>query len=404
MDRRFIDQVYEGIALERSRRAPPEHFPALGPIPPGRYSDRRFFELEHEFLWTKTWLYACHGDQLPDAGSYLLWSKTGSQILFVRAQDGNIRAFYNSCSHRGGPLVDHEQGTSGSGFTCPYHGWAYDLEGRLRGVRERRDFGDIDFACLGLVPVRCERLGNWVFVNEDPQAPPLLKSLGPFVSHMQQFDPDTVRHVESYGYDIECNVKLMLEAFLEVYHLKTVHPGTVERFLDHRGTHIVLWPDGHSLMVTPNRDPEWVDPGSVGMDEFPGVSELPVRTNVSYNVFPNLVTPLSASGIPFLCLWPTGPTSMRIDCHWFAADNGEDKRHPQWDVRISNFNRILGEDIEIVPRLQKTIAAKAFRGSHLSYQERRIYHWHEELDRRVGVERIPADLRVKPCLADWVER
>jgi phenylpropionate dioxygenase-like ring-hydroxylating dioxygenase large terminal subunit len=404
MDRRFIDQVNEGIARERSRRAPPEDFPLLGPIPPGRYSDRRFLELETEHLWKKSWLYACHSDELPGPGSFLLWSKTGTQILIVKAKDDRVRAFYNTCSHRGSPLVDAERGSRESGFVCPYHGWAYDLEGRLRGVRERRDFTDIDRACLGLVPVRCECLGNWVFVNEDHGAPPLLESLGPFVSHMQQFDPGRIRHIESYGYDVECNVKVMLEAFLEVYHLNVVHPDTVERFLDHRGTLIILWPQGHSLMVTPNRDPEWVDPGTVGLAEFPGVGELPVRNNISYNVFPNLVTPVSTSGIPFVNLWPTGPASMRIDCHWFAADTGEGERHPQWDVRIENFNRILGEDMALVPKVQKSMGTKGFRGARLSYQERRIYHWHEELDRRIGVERIPAELRVKPCLADMIER
>ena len=196
----------------------------------------------------------------------------------------------------------------------------------------------------------------------------------------------------------------MLEAFLEVYHLKTIHRDTVNRFLEYRATNIILWPDGHSLMVTPNRNPEWVDPGTVGMVEFPNVSELPIKTNVSYNIYPNLVTPVASTGIPFLTFWPSGDRTMRVDCHWFAPDACEDERHPLWDQRIRNFDKILQEDIELAPQIQRSMESPGFKEIRLSYQERRIYHWHEELDRRIGADRIPQELQVKPRLSGMIDR
>ena len=404
MDQSFIDRVYEGFEYERSRKGPPEKFAALPPIPAGRYTDPEFLDLERQYLWQKSWLYACHTDEIPQVGSYLQWSKTGSPILIVRTTQDQVRAFYNTCRHRGSPLVTDSSGRVNGGFTCGYHGWAYDLEGNLKGVRDRRDFPDLEFSCLGLVSVRCERLGCWVFINEDPKAESLSDSLGPVTQQWHQFDPDSIRHVESYGFDVECNIKVMLEAFFEVYHLQSTHPDTASRFLDHRATNIVLWPNGHSIMVTPNRNPDWVDPGTVGMKEFPNVSELPVRTNVSYNVYPNLVTPVAPTGIPFLTFWPTGSRTMRVDCHWFAPDWGEGGRHSLWDQRIRNFNRILQEDIELVPQIQRSMESRGFRGVRLNYQERRIYHWHEELDRRIGIERIHGHLRVEPRLAEMIER
>ena len=404
MDQSFIDRVYEGFDYERSRKGPPEDFPALPVIPGGRYTDPEFLELEQQHLWKKSWLYACHCDELPHKGSYILWNKTNSPILIVKGADEEIRAFYNTCRHRGGPLVTASSGEVSRGLTCVYHGWSYDLAGNLRAVPDQRDFTDLDRSCLGLVSVRCERLGSWIFINEDPQAEPLLQTLGPITGQLQQFDPENIRHVESYGFDVEANVKVMLEAFFEVYHLKNIHQDTANRFLEHRATRIILWPNGHSLMVTPNRNPEWVDPGTVGMLEFPRVSELPVKTNVSYNLFPNLVTPVAATGMPFLTFWPTGDRSMRVDCHWFAPDWGDGDRHPLWDQRIRNFNSILQEDLDLVPKIQRSLESPGFVGTRLNYQERRIYHWHEELDRRIGAERIPEHLRVAPRLSGMIER
>lgn len=403
MDQGFIESVYSRLDSERSRKGPPENFPSLPPIPGGRYTDPEFLALEREYLWKKSWLYACHLDELPEAGSYILWQKTGSPILIVRGKDAEVRAFYNTCRHRGGPLVKDERGSTKGGFTCGYHGWAYDLEGNLRGMRDRRDFVDLDFSCLGLITVGCERLGNWIFINEDPEAKPLLDSLGQIPSHMAQFDLDNTRHISSYSFDVDCNVKVLLDAFLEVYHLKSIHQDTVDRFLDHRGTTIMLWPHGHSLMVTPNRRPDWVDPGTLGMVDFPEVTELPVKTNVSYNVYPNLVTPVAGNGMPFINFWPKTDRTMVIECHWFSPDWGGGERHELWDKRIENFDRILEEDTQFAPQIQKSVESPGFKGIQLNYQERRIYHWHEELDRRIGIDRVPAHLRVKPMLSGFIE-
>jgi choline monooxygenase len=403
MDQCFIDRVDKGFEYERSRKEPPEDFPALPPIPGGRYTDPGFMELERQFLWKKSWLYACHMDEIPRVGSYMLWDKTGSPILIVRTGNDGVRAYYNTCRHRGGPLVDGPTGDVKGGFTCKFHGWAYDLEGNLKGVRDRRDFVDLDTNCLGLVTVGCERLGNWVFINEDPEADSLFETLGPITQHWQQFDPERIRHVVSYGFDVECNFKVMLEAFFEVYHLKSTHPDTVNRFLDHRATSIILWPNGHSLMVTPYRKADWVDPGTIGMKEFANVCELPARTNVSYNLYPNLVTPVAPTGMPFINFWPTSCRTMKIECHWFTPDWGEEERHPLWDQRIRNFNSILQEDMELAPYIQQSMESPGFKGSRLSYQERRIYHWHEELDRSLGAERVPSHLRIDPRLAGMIE-
>ena len=109
---RLTRRVLEGMEYETNRSGPPDDFPRLPRIPGGRYNDASFLESERRGLWKRTWLYACHSDELPRAGDFLLWQSTGAPILILRGRDLKIRAFYNTCRHRGAPLVKQAQGLS----------------------------------------------------------------------------------------------------------------------------------------------------------------------------------------------------------------------------------------------------------------------------------------------------
>lgn len=402
MDATTTRRIKDGLKFEAGRTKPPVGFPRLPDIPAARYVDPQFLKLEEQGLWKRSWLYAGHDGQVAEPGSWFLTRNTGTPILVVRDLQGGLRAFYNTCRHRGGPLVTDDAG-QGRGFVCGYHGWSYTLDGQLKSVRDKRDFVDLDFACRSLISVRCETLGGWIFINEDPDAPALIDSLGPLANELQQFELDNLMLVHSRGYDVACNVKVLLDVFLEVYHLKSIHQDTADRFLDHRGTTITLWPHGHSRMITPNRRHDWIDPGTRGMPELPGVTEIPRLNNTSYNIFPNIVMPPTATGIPMLVFWPRTANSMRIECHWFGPKMSAEDLSPLWEARIRNFERILFEDTQFAPQIQESIEGPGFKGIPLNYQERRIYHWNEEVDRRIGLNLVPAEMRVEQVLEDWVE-
>ena len=398
-----VARVNETMEFERGRKTPPEGFPHLPDIPGSRYVEKEFLALERERMWKRAWLFAGHTDQLPNPGSWFLTRNTGSPILVVRDLQGEVRAFYNTCQHRGAPLVKEDEGES-RGFVCGYHGWSYTLDGKLTAVRDKRDFVDLDFSCRSLVSVRCERLGSLIFINEDPEAETLLEHLGPMAKELDQYSLDTLRWVDSRSYEVPCNVKILLDAFLEVYHLKSIHQSTVDRFLDHRGMFVTLWPNGHSRMLTPNRRPDWTDPGTIGMPKIPTVTEVPAKNNVSYHIYPNFVMPASDSGIPLLQFWPTSDTSCRVVSSWIAPDHDPENPSPLWETRLSNWERILYEDLQFAPQIQESLESKGFRSMPLNYQERRIYHWHEELDRRIGLNQVPPESRVEQVLHEQVVR
>ncbi len=393
-----------GVAYERQRKSPPAGFPTLPDLPAGRYVDPEFLALEDRALWQRCWLYAAHSDQLPRPGSTLVVKRAGSGILLVRGRDGEIRAFYNTCQHRGAPLVREASGCVQGNLVCGYHGWTYDLEGHLVGVLEPRDFRGLDRSRRGLISLRCERLGNWIFVSEDRDAAPLSEFLGPLDGYLRSFPLETLRLVDQRSFEVRCNIKVLLENFLEAYHFKFLHKDTTERFLDNRGTHILLWEHGHSIMLTPNRREGWVDPGTVGMPEMAHCSAIERDHNPSINIFPNVIAPVAPTGIPMVAMWPTGPRASVLDVLWMAPDWGAGPRDPLWETRIANFARIVDEDVQFAEEIQDSMESRGFQSVPLGYQERRIYHWHEELDRLIGPGRVPAALRVEPVLSPWRSR
>ena len=104
------DQINSEFRRFKERGQPPEAYKGLPDIPAGRYIDEEFFALERAHIWSKSWLLAGHADEVPEVGSYKLWESSGTPVLIVRGRDNQIRAFYNTCTHRGGPLVRQESG------------------------------------------------------------------------------------------------------------------------------------------------------------------------------------------------------------------------------------------------------------------------------------------------------
>ncbi len=403
MDTIEIQQIKTQIEYERGRDAPPSAFPQLPVIPPRRYTDTAFYDLELAHVWRKAWLYAIHGDEVPERGSFVRWSRMGEPLLFVRGEDDVVRCFYNTCRHRGAPVAADESGTA-KWLICGYHGWTYDLTGNLVNLRDRRDFVGLDTACRSLLPIRCESIGRYVFINLDDNGMPLEEYLGHAGRLLKEQQPDTLRLVEKKAYPVNSNVKVLIEAFLESYHIKSIHQNTVDRFLDHRGAVINMWPNGHSRLVTPMRPEraDWVDPGTIGLPRMSTADEIIKRSTLQTLFYPNCAIAWAEAGSPAMVFWPTGVNTSLCEIHWFAPSWGDGPRPAIWDTRLRNFERILMEDVVFQEGIQRSLESNGYKGSTLNYQERRIYQWHEQADRLIG-DKVPPDLRVPSVLDRFIE-
>lgn len=195
-----------------------------GSIPARRYTDRAFADLEFEGVWRKVWQVAARLEEIPSPGDYVEYT-IGHESVIVLRDGGDIRAFANTCRHRGTQLVS---GTGAVGpdrcLRCPYHGWKYALDGRLVEVVDRDDFGDGLPPDLGLVPVRVGLFGGFVFVNLDPAAEPLEQFLDPISAILAPYRLEDMRLRLARTTVLPANWKAVIDAFNEGYHVQGLHP------------------------------------------------------------------------------------------------------------------------------------------------------------------------------------
>jgi nitrite reductase/ring-hydroxylating ferredoxin subunit len=403
MDEDLIRRIEAQLVEESERRSPPPEWPGLPDLPVGRYTDDELSRLEADGLFRRTWVYAGHESELPEPGSFLVFDRTGSPILIVRGHDRVVRAFYNTCRHRNAPVVKGSCGTARR-LVCTFHSWSYDLEGALVAVPDEFQFTGLDRSERGLVPVRCETWLGFIFVNEDPGTGPLLDFLGPVAGEIgSEYDGQPLRIVHRRRLTLACNWKVVVEAFLEVYHLRTVHPKTLAPYLDGKASAIALFPHGHSRMVTRALVGEGGKAGHDGLPVMPTVSRLVRETSTSYLIFPNIVAPLGHAGFPLLLAWPRGPHTTDYEWIYFGLDWGDGDPPPAWAQRMTLFDSIMDEDMNNVEPIQRSLSSPGARGIPLSWPERRIWHFDVHVDRAIGEDRVPAALRVPPLLDHLIE-
>jgi len=413
----LVARLTDEMRYEYSRTAPPAGFPRFPDIPVGRFVSDEFWDLERRHLWTKVWVIAGRSEDAPNPGDFFTFDDLGSPMVLVRGNDGELRAFYNTCQHRGAPVVRDAKGSTRL-LRCQYHSWSYDIDdGHLVSVPDERDFVGLVKEERCLATVRCEVWDGWVFVNQDPQAVPLLEWLGPVARELDELQGTSLRTVARRSEVVPCNWKVTAEAFLEVYHFRHIHGRGGESLLDNRGAVMSLLPNGASRMITPFSRSTWSAMGMADWDDFghfetPGFPDIPTvndmvrSTSSAYSIFPNLITPIAAHGFPFITFWPIDKRTTRIDwIHYAPIDFDPDEGlPPHWDQRMRGFDLIMAEDFWNMSPMQKSLESPALRGIPINYQERRIWHFHEQIDAMIGLDNIDPALRVERLIEPYIER
>ncbi|WP_307781832.1 aromatic ring-hydroxylating dioxygenase subunit alpha [Streptomyces sp. MBT65] len=205
-----------------AEKVPEKYRLARAFVPKARYLDPEFLKLELEKVFTKAWLLACRLEELPGVGCFVEYEIGGHSILVVREGRDSIRAYFNACRHRGTRLA-RGRGRVGS-LICPFHGWRWNLDGSIRLVLDREEFVPRSDDDLGLVQVRAEQWGGFVFINMDPEAKPLLEYLDPIPRIFAPFQFENMRYRWHKSVLLPCNWKTALDGFLEAYHVAGTHP------------------------------------------------------------------------------------------------------------------------------------------------------------------------------------
>jgi len=192
-------------------------------VPYTNYTSREYASAEYDRMWSNVWQWACHVDHIPEAGDYYVYDIGDMSAIVVRTNDGEIKAYYNACMHRGTQLKPHDSCGWNKDFRCPFHGWTWSLEGQLVDLPQRWDFPHVSDDSHRLPEMPVDVWGGFVFVNFDQDADPLSDYLGVMPDHWADWDLED-RYIDTHVRKrLPCNWKAAAEAFLEAYHVRETH-------------------------------------------------------------------------------------------------------------------------------------------------------------------------------------
>jgi nitrite reductase/ring-hydroxylating ferredoxin subunit len=193
-------------------------------IPRGRFTSKEFLALEYERLWPHVWQIACRVDEVREPGDFVEYSVGERSVIVVRGRDGAVRAFHNTCPHRGTRLGEG-CGRFGAEIRCPFHGWRWDLAGTNTFVLDPHEFPPMTAEELRLLEVHVGEWGGFVFVHFGASPPePLLSFLDPIPRLIDPYHPERMRYTGIKKTILPANWKVVVDAFNEGYHITATHP------------------------------------------------------------------------------------------------------------------------------------------------------------------------------------
>ncbi|MBU2089437.1 MAG: aromatic ring-hydroxylating dioxygenase subunit alpha [Alphaproteobacteria bacterium] len=268
-------------------------------LPAWCYTSERFYQREVERIFMKVWNFIGRADRIPNPGDYFTLEFTGIPLIIVRGDDGKVRAFANSCRHRGALVVLGEGKCRA--FKCPYHSWAYALDGSLLSAPSMEKTANFDMAEYGLTPVRLESWGGFIFINFDRDAPDLLTYLGDFPQRVTPYNFDDMVCVRRTEYTIDCNWKIYVENAKEAYHIGTVHRNTINRYASAKSA-------GYTVQQTEGNYCSTFSMHEGSMALLKGDAGFPVISTLMGDMRGGTTAPL---------IYPSTYLACTIDCAWY---------------------------------------------------------------------------------------
>jgi choline monooxygenase len=336
-------------------------------LPASWYTDAAVRELERERLFARAWTYAGSTEWVSEPGSYFAAQIGHVPVAIVRDTEGTLRALVNVCRHRG-HLVVEGMGCRET-LQCPYHAWTYDLDGSLRRApRAEREPGFSPDG-LSLASVSVGTWGPFVFVNPDPEAPPLEAALGqlPELVAKSGLDVGAIRFHSHHEWPIDANWKVVLENYLECYHCPTAHPGFT-KIID-------VAPDAYELGVHPTFLSQ-VAPvrasALAGNGRAPGYTPVGDVVEAQYHVLFPSTTINIAPGIPNISMERYNPDGLgrtiEITDYYFGVDVTDEEIDElvAWDTQVAE------EDVSLVQSVQHGLESGAVPQGRLMSQSEQL--------------------------------
>jgi choline monooxygenase len=316
-------------------------------IPAAWYVDERIERLERDQVFGSNWIAVGRVDQAAEAGQFFTFDLAGEPLIVVRGADQQLRAFYNVCRHHAAVVATAPCGVA-QHLRCPYHGWTYGLDGSLKGTPEFTGVCNFDREANGLVPVQVATWEKFIFVNLNPEAPPLESQLDDLP---QRISVGGLRFFTRKTYTLACNWKVYVDNYLDGgYHVPHLHKA-LNSVLDYKeytienGIHYAL----QSSPMVASQD----------------ASVAQTRTGdraYYYWLYPNFMINLYQGVMDTNLVLPLGREKCLVVFDFFFADTTPE--YNEESVAVSD--RVQAEDVDICESVQRGLHSRAYNAGRLS--------------------------------------
>jgi choline monooxygenase len=341
-------------------------------IPAAWYFDSEIYAAECRSVFGGSWQLACRAEQVVEPGSYVTLEIAGEPILVLRGNEpGNprLRAFFNVCRHRAACVLNEPSGKA-TRLRCRYHGWTYDLGGKLIGTPEFDGVAQFEREDNGLIPIAVDTWGQWVWINMALHPAPLREFLAPLSQQNSVLELDSLRFAARREYELACNWKVFVDNYLDGgYHVNTVHPGLagVLDYSQYRTAVHGITAVQISPIVTASRAPNAVSNVRSG------------ATAYYWWCFPNFMLNAYSGVMDTNLVLPLGPDRCRVIFDFYFKN--DDSVSPQFIMdSIAVAEQIQQEDIGICAEVQRGLSSQSFTTGRFSVRrEAAGYEFHRLL-------------------------
>jgi Rieske 2Fe-2S family protein len=305
-------------------------------LPAAWYRDRGQYARELEVFWYGKWVAVAREEELPNPGDWRLVRVGTQSLVLLRDEAEGLRAYHNTCRHRGSVLCTEERGRfARRRIVCPYHAWTYDLGGQLVATPRRMETEDFRLEDFPLFEVACDRWGGFVFANVDRNAGPLAAAIGDRAERYERYHLAELRVGKRIVLDVAANWKLLAENFSECFHCPPVHPQFCRV--------VTAYQEGGAwgLRGAPEPRPEY-KPGAQTLT-MDGTARLPAFPDLNGEergklytadmVLPNLFLNIHPDYVNSQLMFPTGPESVRMVYEWLF----EPRHLPLADADLEHY-------------------------------------------------------------------
>jgi glycine betaine catabolism A len=350
-------------------------FGASRMLPRQAYTDPAVLAWERAHLFSG-WTCLGRGDDVAEPGSLAAFDLGATGVLVSRDEHGALHAFENACRHRGHELLPCGASAQPRAVVCPYHGWAYHFDGRLRGAPGFRNAPGFDANAHGLMGMPIHDWHGWLFVDPSGAAGVLAERLGALERIVAPYSAETLRTAASHTYDVAANWKVIVENYQECYHCSNIHPELCRVSPPDSGENVEAgdgWVGGW-MELRDGAETMSLDGHGSGA-RIATLGEKERRTVMYAAVLPNLLISLHPDYVMSHLLVPLDVDRTRITCSW--AFSPEDAQPAGFDpsYAVDFWDLTNRQDWGACESVQRGLATPHYRPGPLAPEEDGVYHF-----------------------------